>query len=207
MVPTTHAEVSAPTGWSRLLDGAHPWGSFVATVGQYGVQRFRLVIYPPGSSVADRQLARLWRGWPISGAALGLVAMVLLGKVAVSPDTVLAFAVACYVAIGALLFLMAGPMRVQVRSVSIALMPHSADGRELRRYVEGLTLVAMLTRADRLLKSGAIASHEHEAIWWEAYERLEAIQVTLRISRHLRAYSRRDHSRLSKGRDINGDCS
>lgn len=127
--------------------------------------------------------------------------------VVVTPDTVLAFAVACYVTTGVLLFLMAGPIRVQVRSVSIALMPRAADARELRRYVEGLTLVAMLTRADRLLKAGAIASHEHEAIWWEAYERLAAIQVTTRISRHLWACSRRDHSPVSKGRDIDGDWS
>ncbi|WP_324291111.1 DUF6611 family protein [Mycobacterium sp. Aquia_213] len=176
-VPTTKAELSTPRWWSRLLGGAHPWGSFVATVGRYGVQHFRLVIYPPGSSVADRQLAQLWRGWPISGAALGLVAMVLLGYVAASPDTVLAFAVACYVTIGALLFLAAGPTRVQVRSLSIALMPQAADARELHGYVEGLTLVAMLTRADRLLRAGAISSGEHEAIWREAYERLEAIHV------------------------------
>jgi hypothetical protein len=160
-----------------MLDGAHPWGSFVATVGRYGVQHFRLVVYPPGSSVADRQLAQLWRGWPISGAALGLVAMVLLGNVASSPDTVLAFAVACYIIIGALLFLAAGPTRVQVRSLSIALMPEAADAGELRGYVEGLSLVAMLTRADRLLKAGAISSGEHEVVWRQAYERLGASHV------------------------------
>lgn len=174
---TTHAELSASRRWSRLLDGAHPWGSFVATVGRYGVQDFRLVICPPGRSVADRRLALLWRSWPTSGVALGLAATLLLGDLAASPDTVLAFAVACYVIIGAVLFLVAGPSRVKVRSVSIAMTPHIADARELRGYVEGLTLVAMLTRADRLLKAGAISSGEHEAIWREAYERLEAIDV------------------------------
>ena len=103
--------------------------------------------------------------------------MVLLSDVAASPDTVLAFAVACYVTIGLLLFLAAGPTRVQVRSLSIALMPQDAGARELHGYVEGLTLVAMLTRADRLLKAGAISSGEHEVIWREAYERLEASHV------------------------------
>ena len=47
----------------------------------------------------------------------------LLGNAAASPDTVLALAVAVYVSIGALLFLRAGPARVQVRSMSIILMP------------------------------------------------------------------------------------
>jgi hypothetical protein len=66
---------------------------------------------------------------------------------------------------------------VQVRSVSIALMPKAADAGEQRRYIEWRTLVAMLTRADRLLTTGAISLVEHEASWWEAYDRLEAIYV------------------------------
>ncbi len=99
----------------------------------------------------------------------------LLGNAAASPDTVLAFAVAAYVTIGALLFLRAGPARVQVRSMSIVLMPGTADARERRRYAGWQTLVHMLTRADRMLTIGAISLVEHEAIWWEAYDRLEAV--------------------------------
>ena len=29
-----------------------------------------LIIYPPGTTTADRRLARLWRGWPLDGVAL-----------------------------------------------------------------------------------------------------------------------------------------
>jgi hypothetical protein len=56
--------------WAWLLDGAHPWGSFDAMVSRYGVRRYRLIIYPPGTTTADRRLARLWRGWPLGGVAL-----------------------------------------------------------------------------------------------------------------------------------------
>src|ERR1700757_4360209 len=49
-------------GWSRLFDGAHPWGSFDATISRYGVRRYRVIVYPPGTTTADRRLARLWRG-------------------------------------------------------------------------------------------------------------------------------------------------
>jgi hypothetical protein len=170
----------APVGrrwWSRLLDGAHRWGSFDATVGQYGVRRYRLIIYPPGSSIADRRLARLWRAWPITGAVLALLAVMLLGDVVASPDTVLAYAVAAYASIGALLFLRARPARVQARSLSIILMPNRPYGRERVGYVEWLTMVRMLTRADDMLATGAISLVEHEATWWEAYDRLEAIDV------------------------------
>ena len=144
-------------------------------VSRYGVRRYRLIIYPPGTSPADRRLARLWRGWPISGAALMLLVVMLFGDVAASPDTVLAIAVAVYVGIGALLLLRAGPAQVRVRSMSIMLMPATADEHERRKYIEWETLVHMLTRADRMLTTGAISSVEHEATWWEAYDRLEAI--------------------------------
>jgi hypothetical protein len=135
-----------------------------------------LIVYPPGSSTADRQLARLWRGWPITGAVLGLLAVMLLGNVASSPATVLAYAVVASVSVGVLLFLRAGPARVQVRSMSIILMPKAADVRERRRYTEWLSLIHMLTRADQKLAAGAISRVEHEAIWWEAYDRLEAVR-------------------------------
>jgi hypothetical protein len=134
-----------------------------------------LIIYPPGTSTADRRLARLWRGWPISGAALVLFAVVLSGGVVASPDTVLAFGVGAYVSVGALLFLRAGPARVHVRSMSVVLMPESADVRELRKYAEWRALVQMLIRADKMLATGAIALVEHEATCWEAYDRLEVI--------------------------------
>ena len=75
----------------------------------------------------------------------------------------------------ALLFLLAGPGRVQVRSMSVILMPGVADAHERRRHTEWETLADMLTRAEpHMLTTGAISPVEHEAIWWQAYDRLEA---------------------------------
>jgi hypothetical protein len=59
--------------------------------------------------------------------------------------------------------------------MSIMLMPATADEHQRRKYIEWQTLVHMLTRADRMLTTGAISSVEHEATWWEAYDRLGAI--------------------------------
>jgi Family of unknown function (DUF6611) len=150
-----------------------PWGSFDAKVCRYGVRRYRLIIYPPGASTVDRRLARLWRGWPLGGAVVGLFAIMMLGNAVSSPRTVLAVAVGAYVGIRALLFLRAGPGRVHVKSMSVLLMPGTADVSERRRYTEWRTLAQMLTRADQMLTSGAISPVEHEAIWWHAYDRLE----------------------------------
>ena len=163
----------APGLWSRLLDGAHPWGSFDATVGRYGVRRCRLIIYPAGNTTAERRLARLWRGWPVGGAVLGLIAVMLLGNVVSSPDAVLAVALVAYVSVGALFFVLGGPTRVRVRSMSVVLMAETTDAHELCRYTEWQTLVHMLIRADNLLTTGAISPVEYEATWREAYDRLE----------------------------------
>jgi hypothetical protein len=172
--PTQEAP-AVPSLWSRLLDGARPWGSFDAMVGRYGVRRYRLTIYPAGTSIAERRLARLWRGWMLGGAVLGLLAVMLLGNVVSSPIAVLAVAVVAYVTVGALLFLLAGPARVQVRSMSVILMPDTAGAQELYRHTEWQALVQMLIRADHMLATGAISPGEHEATWCEAYDRLEGI--------------------------------
>ncbi len=142
-------------------------------VGRWGVRRYRLIIYPAGISAADRRLARLWRGWPLGGAMFGLLAVVAFGNAVSSPNTVLAVAVAVYVSIGALLFLRAGPACVKVRSMSVILMPGAIGAQELRTYRKWEIIVDVLTRADRMLTTGAILAVEHEAIWRQAYDRLE----------------------------------
>ncbi|MEE6179298.1 DUF6611 family protein [Mycobacterium sp. 050134] len=171
----TQSVPAAPRWWLRLLDGTHQWGSFDATVGRYDVRHYRLIVYPPGSSTADRRLARMWRGWPATGAVLGLLAILFLGGAAAPPDTVLKYAVFAYVLIGALLFLRAGPPRVHVRSLSAILLPGSIDAGELRKYTEWAVVVSMLTQADRAVGKGAISLVEREAVWWEAYDRLGRI--------------------------------
>ncbi|CPR08805.1 hypothetical protein BN971_01363 [Mycobacterium bohemicum DSM 44277] len=164
-----------PQWWPRLLDGPHPWGSFDATVGRYGVRHYGLIVYPPGTTTADRRLARIWRGWPTAGGALGLLAVILLGDTAAPPATVLEYAVAAYVGIGALLFLRGGPVRVHVRSLSAILLPGNADADERRKHTEWAVVVSMLTQADRAVADGAISLVDYEAIWWAAYDRVSAI--------------------------------
>ena len=109
----------------------------------------------------------------MGGAVLGLLAVIVLGDAVSSPNAVLTVSLVAYVTVGAILFLLAGPVRVQVRSMSVILMPATADANELRRYSEWQALVHMLIRVDLMLTTGAISPVEHEATWWEAYDRLE----------------------------------
>ena len=159
--------------WCRLLDGAHVWGSFDAMVGRYGLRRYRLVVFPPGISGADRRLLRLWRGWPVGGGLLAMLAVMLLGEAASSARTTLGAAATAYLGVGAVLFVVTAGVRPGVRSISLILLAGELDSCDRRRYAEWETLVDLLTRADSIVKAGAIDSTQHEALWWHAYDRLE----------------------------------
>jgi hypothetical protein len=170
---TQHQTVEPGARWfSRLLDGDHPWGSYDVKISRYSVRRYRLIIYPPGTTAADRRLARLRRGWPLGGAVLVLFA-IMIGDAVSSPYTVPAVAITAYVSIRVLLFLLAGPKRVHVKSMSIVLIPGTADENERRRHTEWKILTHMLARADHMLSTYAISPVEYEAIWWQAYDRLD----------------------------------
>jgi hypothetical protein len=170
---TQYQAVEPGARWfSRVLDGDRPWGSYDVKITQYGVRRYRLIIYPPGTTTADRRLARLRRGWPLGGAVLILFA-IMIGDAVSSPYTVPAVAITTYLSIRVLLSLLAGPKRVHVKSMSLVLMPVITDEDERRRHNEWKTLTHMLARADDMLSTGAISPVEYEAIWWQAYDRLE----------------------------------
>jgi hypothetical protein len=170
---TQHQAVEPGARWfSRVLDGDRPWGSYDVKISQYGVRHYRLIIYPPGTTTVDRRLARLRRGWPLGGAVLILFA-IMIGDAVSSPYTVPAVAITTYLSIRVLLSLLAGPERVHVKSMSLVLMPVITDENERRRHTEWKALTHMLTRADDMLSTGAISPVEHEAIWWQAYDRLE----------------------------------
>lgn len=156
----------------RLLDGAHAWGSFDAMVGRYGVRRYRLVVFPPGISAADRRLLRLWRGWLAGGGLIAMLAVMVLGDAVRSVVTTLLIVAGAYLGTGAALFVLTAGVRAGVRSFSLILLANQLDPRERRSYAEWSRVVDVLTRADSLLKAGVINRTQHEALWWQAYGRL-----------------------------------
>jgi hypothetical protein len=160
--------------WSRLLDGAHPWGSFDATVGRYGLRRYRLVIFPPGISATDRRLLRLWRGWPVGGGMLAMLAMMLLPGAVASPGITLVVVAATYVGVGVVLFARTAGVRTGLRAMSVILLAGDPGPREATSFAEWGVLVDLLTTADDKLAAGTIAPAQHEALWWQAYDRLGA---------------------------------
>ena len=157
---------------------ARVWGSFDAYPARYGVARYRLVAFPPGITATERRMLRVWRGWPLWGAALWL-GLQIGGALAGMPETALIGGTMIYIAAGALTFALAGEPRVRVRTLwatTIAGYGHDdADADADRRYSVLRMLARELDQADLDLEEGRISPLQHEARWWQVYNVLDAM--------------------------------
>lgn len=170
------AGVTAPklrTWWLRLLDGNHVWGSFDAMLGRYGLRRYRVMVFSPGIGAAERRFVRAWRGWPLGGAVLAFIAAMVLSDSVLTPTTTLLVCVGTYVAVGAALFAVSATARAELRALSVILIDGYSDAHSAALYREWDAVVQMLTTADERRAGGELSPVEYEAVWWEAYNRLE----------------------------------
>ena len=157
--------------WSRALDGQHVWGSVDFWPGRYGFRKYRLVVYPPGISAAERRLLRLWRGWPLWGIGLWLICEVVFNRM-VSPGPALAWSTTVYLLSGALMFALSSQLRGQVRSLQVVLIDGSNDSCSAGLHAQWEELASLLIDADERLDRGQASPVQHEAVWWQAYDRL-----------------------------------
>ena len=81
---------------------------------------------------------------------------------------------AAYLGVGAVLFVLTAGVRAGVRSMSLILLAGDLGPRESQSFAKWDVLVDLLTTADDKLTAGKIAPAQHEALWWQAYERLGA---------------------------------
>ncbi|CAM5477073.1 DUF6611 family protein [Leifsonia shinshuensis] len=74
---TTIERPPARSRTARFLEGAHRWGWFEETSALYtartGVSARRLVVYPPGTTGAQRRAIVFRRRWPAAGGLLALL--------------------------------------------------------------------------------------------------------------------------------------
>jgi len=72
------------------------------------------------------------------------------------------------------LFAVTTGTRIGVRSMALIFLTEELNPDDRRSYAEWEAIVGVLTRADHMLSTGAITRPQHEALWWQAYDRLEA---------------------------------
>jgi hypothetical protein len=166
--PITRVDESVG-GRVRVIDGQRPWGSIDTGVSRQGFRRYRLVVFPPGITDFERRLLRLWHRWPVWGATVWLV-------------TVIPF--------------VGHPERVDRRRDRHRAVPgqrcnafrnagapadpgaHDVGGADLpdpvaaAAHTELKAVAIILCAADTLRDEGDISPAQHEALWWQAYDRL-----------------------------------
>jgi hypothetical protein len=150
------------------------WGSFDAYPARYGVARYRLVVFPPGITAGERRLLRVWRGWPLWGAALWL-GLQIGGAMAGMPETALIGGSMVYIAAGAITFVLAGDTRMRVRTVWATSIAGYGDPEADRRYSALRVMARALDQADLDLEEGRIDPLQHEARWWQVYDVLDTM--------------------------------
>ena len=82
---TTTQRPPARGAVARLLEGPHDWGFFEETSTLYaartGIRARRLVVFPPGTSAAERRALVLRRRWPTAGGIVALLAALVAAPV------------------------------------------------------------------------------------------------------------------------------
>ena len=156
---------------AQLLDGENRWGFVRIQIDRFGVTRYRLVVYPPGISDVQRRRLRIWRG----AAHLGSSAV---GGVRDPPsgfDRTVDRACVLHrrrLALAAVAMAQAGETRTMVRSMGVVTMPGLTEVATMHSRHELLAMAMTLTAADERVDEERMSPLDHEALWWQVYEKL-----------------------------------
>jgi hypothetical protein len=159
----------------RILGGRYLWGSLEIGLPQQGFRHYRLVVFPPGVTEADRRWIRLARSWPTWGAVTFVVCLVCL-SVALGPGAGLLTSAVLWLGGGLVVFVRAGEQRARVRTVSVVLIDGHHDPRTAHVLALLASVAEQLANADRLLARKEISASQHEFIWGLAYDRIAPSQ-------------------------------
>jgi hypothetical protein len=155
--------------WSRLLDGEHVWGSLDGSVNSDGFRSYRLVVFPPGISRAERRYLRMWWGWPTWGA-MSWLALVVGSAAVLSTWTALAISTMAYLGAGALVRALAGNRRSQVRTLRAVRVRGHVDDPCAVNYSLLEAIASLLALADGARDQGRLSVIDHELVWWHVYD-------------------------------------
>ncbi len=160
-----------------MLDGENRWGFVRIQIDRFGMTRYRLVVYPPGISDAERRRLRVWRGAPLWGAALWIVAEILLQQVT-GPWTALAMSTGLVATFAAVALARSGTTRTQVRAIGVVTMAGHTDATLTSARDDLLSMGMALTAADDRVDDGLMSALDHEALWWQVYDQLATSSST-----------------------------
>jgi hypothetical protein len=164
--------------WSRLLNGENRWGFVHIQRDRFGVTRCRLVVYPPGISDVERRRLRIWRGSPIWGAALWVVAEIILQQF-LGPWSALAISSTIVIVSGAVARAMIDDARTNVRTAVVITLPGHTDAATIAARDKLQAMAATLMDADERVDAKQMSPIDHEALWWQVYDQLASNRLAV----------------------------
>jgi hypothetical protein len=169
---------------AKALEGRNSWGYFETSILSRGAwMRERLVLFPPGTDASERRALTLYRRWPVVGACLALVFMMVIGVVL---PPALAFTVA-FSLYGVMIWRNAMTTR-RLRDESLQLVVLTvATGGHVVWYgnVESMQKSrAALLKIDAGSNSGDLSASEYELEWASLFWSLEADRDRLDAELH-----------------------
>jgi len=148
---------------------SHPWGLLeVTSPVRYGWRGFRLTVFPPGTSAAERRL--LWLDRHIAYlTALVVLPLILAVQPTIPPIALLLF-IPAGVAVVALVRNRARSLRARVRTVAVSYVDVGGTTQVLGEggLVDGS--VAALRELDRALTAKEISAIQYELGWAGVYD-------------------------------------
>lgn len=156
-----------------VLDGSRAWGCVQVRPGRFGITYYRLVVYPPGLSTPEHRLVRLARGWPLWGMLVWLLCQLWLGG-QMSPWTAFGISTAVFLTSGAVVLGLSGSAFYRVRTLCATTMAGCDDPASAAARERLVVLAAELLHADERHARGEITAVDHELIWWQVYNRMQA---------------------------------
>ena len=159
----------------RLLDGDAAWGTLTVQPDRFGT-RYVLTVYPPGSTALDRRRIRIWRGSPIWGALLWIVAEAILTR---HLHPLLALATSTTLLAGCILAAQAyaGAPRRQVRVLAATLLPRRYDPVSAGMCEAMQRLARILRTAESSLHASRMTPAQFELTWWQVYDMVASIRA------------------------------
>ena len=170
---------------TRLLEGRYLWGDFRSgPPGRTGWRNYRLTVYPPGTNAAERRSLQFWYSWPLVGALLSIVTVVVAGG-EVRPELLIpavAFGYLAGILVGGVL---TRGIRGAVRRLYVAQFPENGRITTLGDVATLGRAVSALTELDERLSAGEVTMLEYENQWWSVYDSLEPSTVERRSAERL----------------------
>lgn len=163
------------TAVRRLLDGDTRWGSLTIQPDRFGT-RYLLVVYPPGTTDAERRRIRVWRGWPLWGALLWILAEIALTR-HLDPWLALAVSTGLLTVCVTAAFRISGAPRARVHTLAATLLPRRYDPVSNALCDTMNAMAQMLRDADALRAAGRISPARFEQTWWTVYDAMASIRL------------------------------